>query len=429
MNVQITPLQTPPVRDSHMNVQITPLQTPPVRDSHSDDEPGGRGRIVLIGGVALAVALGGFWYFTHDSKPPVRRAGPAPVLVAPVEIGDMAVIERTIGTVMANSTVQVNARIQGQMTQAFFKEGQMVKAGDVLFQIDPRPYIAIHDNATASMATTKAKADRYARLKEQNAISPQEYEDAEAAYLQAKATAEAARLNLEYTTIKAPISGKTGPILIQPGNMIAAATASTTASSLVTINEIQPVKISLALPQSDLPRIQAMQAKGGLNILISMHDEGGKDIQVPVNFIGNAVTNTTGTIELRATYANPDMALVPGQLVDVQVGLAQISQATLVPREAVNTGPDGQFVYAVKDGTAQQVPVRILFDDGVKDAVSGALQKGDQVITEGQLRVLPGAKVSISGAKRHAAQGNDKAGKGPMTSGRRRVPHVQDHQG
>jgi multidrug efflux system membrane fusion protein len=123
------------------------------------------------------------------------------------------------------------------------------------------------------------------------------------------------------------------------------------------------------------------------------------------------------------------MALVPGQLVDVTVALADIPGATLVPREAVNTGPDGQFVYAVKDGVAQQVPVKILFDDGVKDAVSGALQKGDQVITEGQLRVLPGAKVSISGAKRHAAKGNDKDGKGPMTSGRRRVPHVQDHQG
>ncbi len=233
-----------------------------------------------------------------------------------------------------------------------------------------------------------------------------------------------ARLNLEYTTIKAPISGKTGPILIQPGNMIAAATASTTASSLVSITEIQPVKISLALPQSDLPRIQARQAKGGLNLTISMHDVGGKDIQVPVNFIGNAVTSTTGTIELRASYPNPDMALVPGQLVDVTVALAEISNATLVPREAVNTGPDGQFVYRVKDGRAEQVAVKVLFDDGVDDAVSGDLQKGEQVITDGQLRVVPGAKVSITGAKRAG-----KGGKGEMTSGRRRVSHAQDHEG
>jgi len=408
-----------------MNVQITPLQIPPVRDSQGDDEPGGRGRAYLIGGVALVLALGGFWYFTHDSKPVVRRNPTAPVKVATVETGNMAVIERTIGTVMANSTVQINARIQGQMIKAYFKEGQMVKQGDILFQIDPRPYQATYDNALASLATAKAKADRYARLKAQNAIAGQEFDDAEANYLEAKAAVESARLNVEFTTIRAPVNGKTGPILIQPGNMVAAATASTTASSLVSINEIQPVKISLALPQSDLPRIQARQAKGGLDITIAMHEAGGEhDIQVPVNFVSNAVTNTTGTIELRATYPNADMALVPGQLVDVTVALADIPNATLVPREAVNTGPDGQFVYAVKDGVAQQVPVKVLFDDGVNDAVSGSLKKGDQVITEGQLRVIPGAKVSISGAKRRVD-----AGKGQMTSGRRRVPHTQDREG
>jgi len=409
-----------------MNVQISPLQTPPSRGNEldaRDSENGGRARTYVIGAVALGLALGGFWYLTHIAAPPARRAAIAPVKVGTVEIGNMPVVEHTIGTVMANSTVQVNSRVQGQMLQAFFKEGQMVKAGDVLFQIDPRPYKAIHDNALASMATTRAKADRYAHLKEQNAVAPQDYEDAEAAYLQAKANVEAARLNLEYTTITAPISGKTGPILIQPGNMIAAATASTTASSLVTINEIQPVKISLSLPQSDLPRIQAMQAKGGLNILIGMHEAGGKDIRVPVNFIGNAVASMTGTIELRASYPNPDMALVPGQLVDVTVALAEIPGAIQVPREAVNTGPDGQFVYRVKDGRAEQVPVTVQFDDGVDDAVSGGLQKGDVVITDGQLRVLPGAKVNVTGQKKRAGKG------GPLTSGRRRVSHAQDHEG
>jgi len=408
-----------------MNVQINPLHTPPVRDDDRDNGASGRGRTIALGCAALAVLLGGFWYFTHKSAPPPRRAQAAPVRVASVDVGNMPVIERTIGTVMANSTVQINARIQGQMIKAYFKEGQMVKQGDILFQIDPRPYQATYDNALASLATAKAKADRYARLKAQNAIAGQEFDDAEANYLEAKAAVESARLNVEFTTIRAPVNGKTGPILIQPGNMVAAATASTTASSLVSINEIQPVKISLALPQSDLPRIQARQAKGGLDITIAMHEAGGEhDIQVPVNFVSNAVTNTTGTIELRATYPNADMALVPGQLVDVTVALADIPNATLVPREAVNTGPDGQFVYAVKDGVAQQVPVKVLFDDGVNDAVSGSLKKGDQVITEGQLRVIPGAKVSISGAKRRVD-----AGKGQMTSGRRRVPHTQDREG
>ena len=405
-----------------MNVQITPLNTPPVRDDDRDDAPAGRGRIYVIGGVALALALGGFWYFTHNSAPKARRVMAAPVKVGLVDVRNMSVIERTIGTVLANSTVSVNARIQGQMVKAFFKEGQMVKAGDILFQIDPRPYQATYDNALASLATAKAKADRYARLKAQNAIAGQDFDDAQAAYLEAKAAAESARLNLEFTTIRAPVNGKTGPMLVQPGNMVAASTASTSAVPLVTLNEIQPVKISLALPQSDLPRIQEMQRTKGLTLTVALHDAGGaNDIQVPVNFISNAVTGNTGTIELRGSYPNADMALVPGQLVDVTVALSEIPHATLVPREAVNTGPDGQYVYAVKDGTAQQVPVKVLFDDGVDDAVSGALKKGDQVIVDGQLRVIPGGKVSISGAK--------KASAGALTSGRRRVPHAQDHEG
>ncbi len=406
-----------------MNVQINPLETPPVRDDDRDDGASGRGRTIAIGCAALAVMLGGFWYFTHKSAPPPRRAQAAPVRVAAVDVGNMPVIERTIGTVMANSTVQINARIQGQMIKAYFKEGQMVKQGDILFQIDPRPYQATYDNTLAQLATAKAKADRYTRLTAQNAIAGQQFDDAQAEYLEAKAAVESARLNVEFTTIRAPVNGKTGAILIQPGNMVAASTASTNATPLVTINEIQPVKISLALPQSDLPRIQEMQRTKGLTITVALHNAGGgSDIQVPVNFIGNAVTNNTGTIELRGSYDNPDMALVPGQLVDVVVALSEIPNATLVPRESVNTGPDGQFVYAIKDGAAQQVPVKVLFDDGVHDAVSGNLKKGDLVVTEGQLRIIPGAKVNITGHK-------TAAGKGQMTSGGRKVSPEQDREG
>src|SRR6185369_12300432 len=173
-----------------MNVQINPLHTPPVRDDDQDSGLAGHGRTVVMGGLALAVALGGFWYFTHSSAPPVRRAQAAPVHVATVDIGNMAVVEHTIGTVMANSTVQINARIQGQMIKAYFKEGQMVKAGDVLFQIDPRPYQATYDNALAQLATAKAKADRYTRLTAQNAIAGQQFDDAQADNLEAKAAVE-----------------------------------------------------------------------------------------------------------------------------------------------------------------------------------------------------------------------------------------------
>lgn len=408
-----------------MNLQIKPLPTQV--DDQDDGPQEGGARKYLIGGAALLLALGGFWYFTHagqGAKP--RLAVAAPVKVAPVEQRNMAVVEHTIGTVLANSTVSVNARVQGQLVKAFFKEGQLVKTGDLLFQIDPRPYQATYDNATASLASAKAKFDRYTRLKNQNAISPQDVDDAQASYLEAKALAESARLNLEFTAIRAPVNGKTGPILIQPGNMVmAASSGSASATPLVTLNEIQPVKISLSLPQSDLPRIQEMARTRGLTIAMNMHDAGGgKDITAKVDFISNAVTGNTGTIELRATYPNADMALVPGQLVDVVVALSEIPDAIQVPRDAVNTGPEGQFVYVVKDGTAQQVPVKVLFDDNVNDAVEGNLKAGQQVIVDGQLRVVPGAKVTVSGRKKAARDDT-----GMKTSGRRHVPHAQDREG
>jgi multidrug efflux system membrane fusion protein len=377
------------------------MQIPPHTDTGSDRAR--HLRTVLIGGGALILVLGGFWFLTHGGEERPRRASAAvPVKVAAAQQRDMPVIERTIGTVLANSTVQVNARVAGQLLKANFKEGQLVKAGDLLFQIDPAPYQAAYDNAMATLASTKAKAERYGALKAQNAIAGQEYDDAQSAYLQAKANAEAAQINLNYTRIRAPVSGKTGPILVQPGNMV---TTNNTTTPLVTLNEIQPVKISFALPQSDLPRIQAMAHTGGLKAVIALHDAGGKDLEAPVDFISNAVAGTSGTIELRATFANADSALVPGQLVDVTVALSQIPDAVVIPREAINNGPEGQFVYLVSDGTALEVPVKVLFDDSVDDAIEGNVKAGDRVIVDGQLRVTPGAKVTVSRGRGAGAQG------------------------
>jgi multidrug efflux system membrane fusion protein len=375
-------------------------------------------RKYLFGGAALALLLGGFWYVTHNGADgPRRRDLAAPVTVAPVQQRNMAVIEHTIGTVVANSTVAVTARVTGQLQSANFKEGDLVKTGDLLFQIDPRPYQAALDQALATQARDEAQlenaqndARRYAELFSQNAISTQQRDlalataKALAATVAAdKAATETARLNLEYTRIRSPVNGKTGPILVQPGNMITAS-SSVSAASLVTINEIQPVKVSFSLPQADLPRIQAMARRHSLVATISLHDLGGQDLQAPVDFIGNAVNNTSGTIELRVNFPNADSSLVPGQLVDVTVALSEIPGAIVVPREAVNTGPDSQYVYIVSpEGTAEQRPVKVLFDDGVNDAIAGNVKAGERVITEGQLRVVPGAKVSVAHARRSAA--------------------------
>ena len=244
----------------------------------------------------------------------------------------MTVVEHTLGTVVANATVQVTARVDGQMMSAGFKEGDIVHAGQVIFRLDPRPFQAAVEQAQGTLAKDQAMLAsahndqiRYDTLFKQNAISQQQRDQADAnakalaATVQSdRAALDVAKLNLDYSVIHSPIDGKTGPILIQPGNLVIA----NGTNPLVTITQIQPVKVSFSLPQSDLPRIQNRAAQDTLTAAVDMHDTGGKPIQARVDFVSNAVSNTTGTIELRATFANADMRLVPGQLVDV-VGRAR----------------------------------------------------------------------------------------------------------
>ncbi|HEY4274713.1 MAG TPA: efflux RND transporter periplasmic adaptor subunit [Rhizomicrobium sp.] len=378
-----------------MNMQVTPPTSDRDVSGHKSGQGAGSARRFLLGGIALVAVLGGYYYWSHaGNKAPARRPMAAPVHVAAVVQRDMEVVEHTIGTVVANSTVSVTARVQGQLTKAYFKEGQMVKEGDLLFEIDPRPYQAVYDNAVATLASAKSTADRNQRLVAENAISPQQNETAQAAYLQAKANAEAARLNLEFTKIRSPVDGKTGPILLQPGNLVS---VNGLTAPLVTITQIRPIKVSFNLPQSDLPRIQARARQAGLTATVNLHDLGGQDVTAPVNFVSNAVSNSAGTIELRATFANEDDALVPGQLVDVTVALAHLQRAIVVPRVAVNIGPDSQYVYVVTPANVvEQHTVKVLFDDNVNMAVLSDIKPGDRVITDGALRALPGGKVTVA---------------------------------
>ena len=383
-----------------MNLQITPRTSNPDLSIREKDTPRSSLRWVL-GAAGLAVLLGGYYFYTHSGSEGagrIRGAGAAPVKVARVQQRDMQVIEHTIGTVVANSVVSVTARVQGQLTSVHFKEGQLVHKGDLLFEIDPSPYQAAYDSAQAVLLGAKTNADRSANLLTQNAIAPQANDNAQAAYLQAKANAEAARLNLDFTKIRSPIDGKTGPILLQPGNLVS---VNGTTTPLVTIAQIQPIKVSFALSQADLPRIQARAHGKGLVAQVNLHDAGGDaNLSAPVDFISNTVNATSGTIELRSTFANTDSALVPGQLVDVTVELSEIPNAIVVPREAVNTGQDGQYVYVVTPEQVAEIrPVKLLFDDSVNDAVEGNLHDGDMVIVDGQLRVIPDGKVTVSTAR------------------------------
>jgi membrane fusion protein, multidrug efflux system len=355
---------------------------------------------------AIVLAIGAVWYAVSAlSTPPAAHVSLPPVLVAQAQTKNISVMEHTIGTVVANATVQLTARVQGQLLRANFQEGQIVHAGDLLFEIDPRPYQAAYNSAMASLVTAKAKADRYAQLLGLKAIAPQDADDAKAAYLVAKAAVDTARLNLDYTRISSPIDGKTGPILIQPGNQItasagdsgSAAAATSGANTLVVITQVQPVKVSFFLPQVDLPRIQNRAKAGLLTAMVEIHGSVTNRLTAPVDFVSNAVSASTGTIELRATFDNKDLLLVPGQLVDVAVSLDNLQNAVVVPRQAVNVGPNGRYVYVVTpDGKAQMRPVTVLYDDGTtSDAVQGDVKPAERVITDGQLRVIPGHDVAV----------------------------------
>jgi multidrug efflux system membrane fusion protein len=369
-----------------------------------------------ISGGLLVLVLGGYWYFENrDTGTGGRHAAAAPVRVARIEKRDMPVVERSLGTVMASDMVELTARVQGTLDHANFREGQLVKKGDLLFQIDPRPFQAalaqaeaIYQKDQAQLRNAMLDQKRYAALSAQGAISIQQRDtaDANAAVLTAsvaadKAAADTARLNLEYTQIRSPIDGKTGPMLIQPGDMING--PASPAAALIEIAQIRPIKVSFTLPQTDLPRIQARQKIGRLIAVVSV--QNGETLQAPVDFVSDAVSNQTGTIELRATFPNDDLSLVPGQLVNVTAQLNSISGALVVPRDGVNNGPDGTYVFAVRQGRAVEVPVKVLSDDGTHAAISGALGAGDTVVVEGQLRVVPGGDVHvIFGAPARPAQ-------------------------
>ena len=376
------------------------------KDKTADGRISSRTRWLLIGlGLLLLAVLAWFGVkYLFPAKP--HEPPPAPVHTALAARKDVDVVQTTIGTVVSPAMVQVTAQVQGKLLTAYFQEGQLVHKGDPLFLIDPAPFQNALAQARAQLAKDTATAQaaandqqRYTALYAQNAISQQQRDQAVAAAKADAATVEAdkaavniAAENLGYTRILSPIDGKTGPILIQPGNLITVAGT----MPLVSITQIQPIKLSFFLPQGQLTQIQNQLAAGKLQAVVPMPGAPDGKEQAKVDFISNAVVANTGTIELRATFQNADQRLVPGQSVNVGVTLNQIAGATVVPRDAVNVGPDFSYVYVVgKDNVVSSKTVKVLNDDGAVDAIQGDVKPGDQVVVEGQLRIVPGAKVQI----------------------------------
>ncbi len=371
-----------------------------------------------------------------------RGAGPAPpVHVATAEARDVPVTVHTIGTVLANSVVTVKSQIDGPLLAAQFKEGQMVKEGDLLFKIDPAPFEAALRQSQAQKArdeaqheSAQADADRAVMLAERGIVSAQQRDQLVATAKALAATIDAdeaavdrAKLNLGYTTISSPINGKTGPYIVYPGNQVHA----NDVAGLITITQIQPVKITFNLPQGNLPQLQDRMSGNELVAQVtarsdvqgaatSLADKRDMDIPVKIDFIGNTVDARTGTIELRATFDNPDQRLVPGELVDVSVRLGTLKQVTVVPREALNVGQAGEYVF-ILDGAkkAQMRPVKVLFEDQMIAALGSGVEPDETVVTDGQLRLSPGSSVSIVGEPNPAAKSPAAQATKPIPQGTR----------
>lgn len=365
----------------------------------------------LLGGALATAACSG------ADAPPAPPAGggrgaqaaAVPVATAPVVQKSVPLAVQGIGTVIAASTVTVRAQITGELTSVNFIEGNEVKEGQILVTIDKRPLEsalaqaqATLDRDIAQAANAKSQAARYQDLF-QRGISTHEQVDqiqANAAALDAtvgadRAAVESAKVQLQYATIRAPLTGKTGLLQVHPGNLVRA----TDTTPIVTINKITPVYVSFAVPEALLPELKRYMAKGKLAVTAVAPNDTAPAATGLINFIDNAVDPTTGQIKVKGTFANTDRRLWPGQYVNVNVTLSAEPNAIVVPSLAVQTGQQGTYVFVVKaDQTVDLRAVTVERTAGDQSVIASGLKPGETVVTDGQLRLNAGTRVSVKNA-------------------------------
>jgi len=339
------------------------------------------------------------------------RGRPVPVRLAAAEEKPVPVEVRATGRVVSAASVAVRAQVSGQIVAARFTEGQPVRKGDVLLEIDRRPYEAALAEARANLARDEARArnarddaGRLAQLAEKEFVTRQQAEAAAANAAALTATLDASRaavqraeLDLAWCTVRAPISGRTGRLLVQPGNLIAAG-----AADLVSIEQVKPVWAAFPIPARHLP---ALRARATPATALVRPEGGTRDLPATVEFVDNAVDPATGTVLLKARLPNEDESLWPGQVVEVRLRLSDGERSVVVPTGAVAAGQQGDYVWVVKDGAAALRPITVAQAGEQETVVAGGLAAGEQVVTEGQLRLVPGAKVEPLGAPGPAGGG------------------------
>lgn len=388
-----------------------------------------RGLTILVVLVAVGAALGYVFFGMQapQQKPGGRAArfaasGPVPVLVAAAASADVPVYLNAVGTTKAYNTVTLHSQVDGKLIAVNFKEGQDVKKGDILAQIDPTTFKATLDQAVAKkaqdaalLANTKVDLVRYEQLAATNAINRQQADTQRALVAQYtaqvqsdQAAVESAQATLGYTDIRAPIDGRTGIRQVDVGNIIHASDS----SGIVVITQIKPISVTFSIPQQDIQTVNDAFAKGPLDA-DALRSDSNKVIESgKLAVIDNQVDSTTGTVKLKADFPNENVQLWPGQFVNVRLLVNTLKGVTVIPTGAVQRGPDGTFVYVVgADDKATMRPITVQKQDESQTVVASGLKPSEKVVTTGFARLTDGAKVTVGSdnpapAAAGAQQGN-----------------------
>src|SRR5450631_881005 len=373
-----------------------------------------RGKIIVPAVVLIVAVAGGIIALMPGSKSkPSTAVSPVPITAGMAEVKDVPVYLTGLGTVQAFNTVTVNTRVDGQLDKVKFTEGQDVKAGDVLAQIDPRPFQAALDLAKATKAKdmaqlANAKVDLQRYQKAGHLANTQQQIDTQAALVQQleatvqadQANIDAAQVQLDYTSIKAPLSGRTGIRLVDQGNIVHA----TSTTGLVVITRLQPISVVFTLPQDQLQEVihQMTSTSTPLQVIAQGRANQQELDRGTVAFVDNQIDQTTGSVRLKATFQNKGYTLWPGQYVNIQLLLKTLPKVVTVPSTAVQRGPNGMYVYAIKpDSTVAMQPVNVGQMNSDTSVIEKGLNPGVRVVIAGQYRLQPGTRVQDSPADAH----------------------------
>ena len=382
----------------------------------------------LVLGAAAVIAVGFFaWLLAPAHASSEHDSAPAAVAVSTATViqQDVPVYLQGLGTVQAFYTVKVTAQVNGELTNVDFHEGQQVKRGQLLAQIDPRPFQAALDGARAALAKDDAQLGdarkdlaRYNFLEPKKLASQQQVDNQKAQVGELEAQIEAdhaaienATTQLSYTRITAPFDGRTGIRAVDPGNIV----HSSDTNGIVVLTQLQPISTIFTLPEDTLQSVADAMARGPVQV-VALAQDGTQLDRGTIMLIDNQIDPTTGTIRLKATFANPQLKLWPGQFVNLRLLVRTEKNALTIPAAALQRGPDGMFVYIVRpDSTVAQQPVTVANNSETVTVVTQGLERGQQVVTSNAFRLEPGALVRVLGSPKHPTAS---LGDAPRTSGK-----------